>query len=111
MSRPRSWSYAKSRGVEAAAFPVAPAERAPPAPRLDRSPMGYARYDAEGNAAIMRGTIAEMQRLAANIDPNADPQHLAHTLQQVITAAVSALTLAGRVRGAHEAIAMFEETP
>ena len=36
---------------------------------------------------------------------------LAHALQQVITAAVSALTLAGRVRGAQEAIAMFEETP
>lgn len=111
MGRSRQWTHAKSRGVEAVAFPAAPAERDPAAPRFDRSPMGFARRDADGTAAIMRGTIAEMQSLAARIDPDAAPQHLAHALQQVVTAAVSAITLAGRLRGIRETTANFEETP
>ena len=111
MSRPRLWAPAKGRGVEAIAFPAVVPEREPDAPRPDRPPMGYARRDMDSTAAIMRGTVAEMQHLAAAINPADSPEHVAHALQQVMIAAAQAIALAGRVRGAHEAIAMFEETP
>ena len=111
MGRPRLWTHAKGRGVEAIAFPAAPAERDPNTPRRDNSPLGCVRRDAESTDAIMRGTIAEMQRLAAAIGHDHDAQRVAHALQQVMIAAAQALALAGQVRGIQETIANFEVTP
>jgi hypothetical protein len=73
--------------------------------------MGFARRDAETTDAIMRGTITEMQRLAAAISHDHDAQRVAHALQQVMITAAQALVLAGQVRGIKETIANFEETP
>ena len=111
MPRQRVMTYAKGRGVEAVVFPATATERDPDAPRPDRSPMGYARRDAESTDAIMRGTIAEMQRLAAAIGHDHDAQRVAHALQQVMITAAQALALAGQVRGIQETTANFEETP
>ena len=109
MSRPRLWTPAKGRGVEAVAFPVAAAERDPAAPPRDNSPLGCVRRDAKSLSAVMRGTVVEMQRLAADIDPTGDPARIAHALQQVMIAAANALALAGQARGITETAAHFEE--
>ena len=76
-------------------------------PLTDRSPMGYARRDAEQTAVHLSGEIAELQRRAAALTSDAD----ADALQRIITSATTALAHAARLRGIRETIAMFEETP
>ena len=74
-------------------------------PLTDRSPMGYARRDAEQTAVHLSGEIAELQRRAAALTSDAD----ADALQRIIACASIALTHAARLRGIQETIAMFEE--
>ena len=76
-------------------------------PLTDRSPMGYARRDAEQTAVHLSGEIAELQRRAATLTSDAD----ADALQRIIACASTAIAHAARLRGIRETIAMFEETP
>ena len=76
-------------------------------PLTDRSPMGYARRDAEQTAVHLSGEIAELQRRAAALTSDAD----ADALQRIITSATTALAHAARLRGIRETTAIFEETP
>ena len=109
MGRQREMTRAKGGNLFAEAPPSAP--RDPNAPPIDRSPMGCARRDAASLGSVMRGTVLEMQGLAAGIDPAGDPQRLADALQRVAQTAMSAAVLAARLRGIHETIANIEETP
>ena len=113
MGRPRLWTHAKHAALMASQTepPPSPAPLPNYVPVTDRTPIGYARRDAESTDAIMRGTIAEMQRLAAAIGHDHDAQRVAHALQQVMITAAQALALAGQVRGIQETTANFEETP
>ncbi len=77
----------------------------------DRSPMGYARRDAEQTALHLSGEIAGLQQLAAALSADRDPEQTVHDLQRFIAAAATALAAAARLRGIRETIANFEVTP
>jgi len=80
-------------------------------PLTDRSPMGYARRDAEQTSLHLSGEIAGVQRLAASLSADRDAEQTVHDLQRIITSATTALAHAARLRGIRETIANFEETP
>lgn len=113
MSRTRQWTHAKH--VALMKSQTEPPLSSKPLPNYvpvtDRSPMGYARRDAEQVAVHLSGEIAELQRQAAALSHDADAERIADALHRIISTAANALALAGRVRGAREAIAMFEVTP
>lgn len=109
MGRPRLMTHAKGKGLFTEAPPVTP--RDPGAPPIDRSLMGCARREAASVGSVMRGTVLEMQSLAAAINPAEDPQRIADALQRVAQAAMSAAVLAGRLRGINDMIRTFEEIP
>jgi hypothetical protein len=77
----------------------------------DRSPMGYARGDAEQTARHLSGEIAELQHLAAALSSDRDAEQIVRDLQLILTTAANALAHAARLRGIRETIANFEETP
>ena len=79
-------------------------------PLTDRSPMGYARRDAEQTSLHLSGEIAGLQRLAASLSTDRDAEQTVHDLQRIIASAATALAAASRLRGIRETIAMFEET-
>ena len=77
----------------------------------ERTPMGYARRDAQQVAVHLSGEIAELQRQAAALSPDADAEMVADALQRILATAANALAHAARLRGIRETIANFEETP
>ena len=109
MGRPRLWTPAKHTALMNSQTEP-PATPSPPpgyVPLTDRSPMGYARRDAEQAAVHLSGEIAELQRRAAALTSDAD----ADALQRIIACASTALAHAARLRGIQETAANFEETP
>ena len=80
-------------------------------PVTDRSPIGYARRDAEQTVRALSGEIAGLQHLAAVLCSDRDAEQIVHDLQRVLTTAANALAHAARLRGIRETIANFEETP
>ena len=113
MGRPRLWTHAKHAALMASQTepPPSPAPLPNYVPVTDRSPMGYARRDAEQIAVHLSGEIAELQRRAAALSTDADAERIADALQRIITSAATALAHAGRLRGIRETITNFEETP
>ena len=77
----------------------------------DRSPMGYARHDAEQVAVYLSGEIAGLQQLSAALSADRNAEQTVTDLQRIITSASIALAHAARLRGIRETIANFEETP
>lgn len=112
MSRPRQWTHAKHTALmKSQAEPASPAPPPGYVALTDRSPMGYARRDAEQTAVHLSGEIAELQRRAAALSIDADAARTADALQRIITSAANALAHAARLRGIAETTANFEETP
>ena len=113
MGRHRLWTHAKHAALMASQTepPPSPAPLPNYVPVTDRSPMGYARRDAEQIAVHLSGEIAELQRRAAALSTDADAERIADALQRIITSAATALAHAGRLRGIRETITNFEETP
>lgn len=112
MSRPRNWTHAKHVALmKAQGKPPEPAPLPGYVAVTDRSPMGYARRDAEQTTVRLSGEIAGLQQLAAELCPNADPERIVEDLQRIIASATTALAHAARLRGIRETIANFEETP
>lgn len=113
MGRPRLWTPAKHAALMASQTepPPSPAPLPNYVPVTDRSPMGYARRDAEQIAVHLSGEIAELQRRAGALSTDADAERIADALQRIITSAATALAHAGRLRGIRETITNFEETP
>ena len=108
MGRPRLWTHAKHAALMQSQTepPPTPAPLPGYVAVTERSPMGYARRDAEQTAVHLSGEIAELQRRAAALTSDADVD----ALQRIITSATTALAHAARLRGIRETIAMFEET-
>ena len=113
MGHPRLWTPAKHAALMASQTepPPSPAPLPNYVPVTDRTPIGYARRDAEQTAVHLSGEIAELQRRAAALSTDADAERIADALQRIITSAATALAHAGRLRGIRETIANFEETP
>ena len=112
MSRPRLWSHAKHTALMKSQ--TEPSPSAPPPGYVavtDRSPMGYARRDAEQVAVHLSGEIAGLQHLAAVLSSDHDAEQIVHDLQRILTTTANALAHAARLRGIRETIANFEETP
>jgi len=113
MGRPRLWTHAKHAALMQSQTEPLPS----PAPLpgfiavTERTPMGYARRDAEQTALRLSGEIAGLQHLATDLSANADAERIADALQRIITSASTALAHASRLRGIRETITMFEETP
>ena len=80
-------------------------------PLTDRSPMGYARRDAEQNSLHLSGELAGLQRLSASLSADLDAEQTVHDLQRILASAATALAAASRLRCIRKTIAMFEETP
>ncbi len=113
MGRPRLWTPAKHTALMQSRTEPQPTPTPLPGyvPVTDRSPMGYARRDAEQIAVHLSGEIAELQRRAGALSTDADAERIADALQRIITSAATALAHAGRLRGIRETITNFEETP
>ena len=113
MGRPRLWTHAKHAALMASQTepPPSPAPLPNYVPVTDRTPIGYARRDAEQIAVHLSGEIAELQRRAAALSTDADAERIADALQRIIASATTALAHAGRLRGIRETITNFEETP
>ncbi len=91
---------------------VTPTTRPPGyVPVTDRTPMGYARHDAEQAAIHLHGQIAALQDAVAKLSADRDAEQIVYDLQQILTTTANALTHAARLRGIRETIANFEETP
>ena len=112
MGRPRLWTHAKHAALMQSQTepPTTPAPLPGYIAVTERTPMGYARRDAEQTALRLSGEIAGLQHLAADLSADTDDERIADTLQRIITSASAALAHAARLRGIRETIAMFEET-
>ena len=113
MGRPRLWTHAKHAALMQSQTepPPTPAPLPGYVAVTERSPMGYARRDAEQTALRLSGEIAGLQHLAADLSADADAERIADALQRIIASATTALAHAARLRGIRETIANFEETP
>ena len=113
MGRPRLWTPAKHTALMNSQTEPKPTTAPLPGyiPITDRSPMGYARRDAEQTALRLNGEIAGLQHITANLSADADAERIADALQRIIASASTALAHTARLRGIRETIANFEETP
>ena len=113
MGRPRLWTNAKHVALVKSQTEPPPSPALPPGyvAVTDRSPMGYARRDAEQVAVHLSGEITGLQQLAAALSADRDAEQTVHDLQRLIATATNALAHAARLRGIRETIANFEETP